>query len=121
MSGAGDFVGLEVVSERLNGHVAYVFNDLSGEVTRQAADMAFQGIYGVACLDADGLQYLYLGQGTRLSAPGFEIAGVEGSVAACLYREGEGFRVSCSGPVRVRTPEGVFAVPAGYGQPVGAR
>jgi len=121
LSGADDFVGLEVVSERLNGHVAYVFNDLSGEVTHAAADMAFQGIYGVACLDADGLQYLYLGQGTRLSAPGYEIAGVEGSVAACLYREGKGFRVSCSGRVRVRTPEGVFTVSAGFGQPVGTR
>jgi hypothetical protein len=119
LDGADGFVGLKVASDRLNGHVAYVFNDLSDETTHQAEGMTFQGIYGVACVDADGLQYLYLGKGKRFSTAEFEVVGVEGAVAVCLYREGDGFRVSCSGPVRVRLPEGEFTVPAGYGQRVG--
>ena len=79
--------------------------------------MTFQGNYGVVCMDTDGLQYLYLGQGKQLSTSEFEVAGVEDEV--CLYREDGGFRVSSSGPVLVRLPAGEFTLSAGYEQQVG--
>ena len=108
-----------MVSKQLNEQVISVFNDLSDEKIYSVEGMTFQGTYGVACVDADGLQYLYLGHGKQLATSEFEIASVEGSVAACLYRKEKRFWVSCSGPVRVRTPEGVFTVSAGYRQIVG--
>ena len=119
LNGADDFVGLEVRSDRLNGQVIYVFNDLLDEVTHTVEGMTFRGNYGVVCMDAEGLQYLYLGKGKQLSASEFEVAGVEDGVAVCLYREDGEFRVSSSGPVRVRLPEGAFTMSAGYEQQVG--
>ena len=121
LNGNANFVGLEVTSKQLNEQVIYVFNDLSDETTHSAEGIIFQGIYGVAGVNADGLQYLYLGNGKRLATSEFEITSVAGSVAACLYRKDDGFLVSCTGPVRVQTPEGVFIFSAGSRQRVGER
>jgi hypothetical protein len=114
MSGDSGFVGLEVTSEGLNGQTIHVLNDLSGEVVHETEGVTFQGVYGVTSVDTEGLVHLYLGEGKQLSVLGFSIKGVNGPVAASLHRDGDGYRVSCSGPVTVQTPEGTFSFDAGH-------
>ena len=102
LDSSGDFVALAIASDRLNRRVDTVLSDAADGVMREVAGVRFQGAYGVVSADADGLLYLYLGQGTHLSAMGFEISAVEGPVAASLYRDGDAYRVLSTGRVRVK-------------------
>jgi hypothetical protein len=105
LNGKGDCVVLIVESEHLNKRVETIFNDTGMDSLHTVEGQTFQGIYGVSCTDATGLQYLYLGHGKTLSAHGFEITAVYAPVSACLYREDGELRISTSGPVQIKTPE----------------
>ena len=115
---SGNFVAFVVVSDRLNGWTDIVLNDTSDEKMHEVEGVRFQGTYGVVSVNADGLQSLYLGHGRMVSAKGFEIVAVEAPIAACLYRDAEGYCISCSGAVHVKTPAGSQRFEKGYEQRV---
>jgi len=118
LPGRAGFVGLELTSDGPDERMVHVFNDLAGEEVHRAEGKTFQGVFGVACHDADGLMFLYLGHGRQIAVLGYGIEGIEGPVAASLYRRDGRLRVSCSGPVRVQTPEGAIPVSSGQDQPL---
>lgn len=115
LPGSGEYFCLEVTSKEKEG-VVHILNDVSGEEVYEAEGVRFQGVYGVSSFDAEGLRYLYLGHGTALSVRGFSIEAANGHVAASVYRDGDEYRVSCTGPVRVQTPEKSHDLDSGHGQ-----
>lgn len=115
LTGTGDFVGIEIALKR-DGCVIRILNDATGDSSQRLSDGTFQGAFGVISVDDGGLDYLYLGHGKEVSAGGYGIEAAEAPVAASLHRDSDGYRVSCTGPVTVRTPGGVFAFEAGDGQ-----
>ena len=111
-----NLVGIIVKSESLHERTETIFNDTAMHTVHNVEGQTFQGIYGVTCTDANGLQYLYLGYGKTISAQGFEITAMDQPVSACLYKEAAEFRISTSGPVQIKTPNQSHTVEACHAQ-----
>jgi len=86
-----DLVALAVESSGKNGlrgRVEYILNATDGDTTHTVEGIDFKGTYGVACVNDEGFQYLYLGRGERLYREGFGLDGMGASASACLYTVG---------------------------------
>jgi hypothetical protein len=119
LEGEGDFVGLQITSQKLNHRTEYILSDTSLKGVNTVKDIQFQGIYGVLSITDGGLQVLYLGHGKHLSAFGFTIGASGETVSACLYRESGRFLLSNTGPIRLQTPLGARDWTPGFAQIVG--
>lgn len=69
LDGTGTFAGLRVRSDgtgELNGRVEYILGSTDTEAHTPHRDVDFTGTFGVACVNAGGFRYLYLGRGRDL-------------------------------------------------------
>ena len=83
-----DLIALAVESDGndgLKGREEYILNATEGDTTHAVEGIDFSGIYGVACVNNEGFQYLYLGKGERLRMDGFGLDAMGASATACLY------------------------------------
>jgi hypothetical protein len=103
----GHFVGILVesnpLSEPLNGRKEYILSSTDNEVHRPLENISFQGLFGVACENAEGFQYLYLGKGTLLAHGKYRIA-ADAPVSAGLIVKGGVLYYSSTGRIRITLP-----------------
>ncbi|MFC1718447.1 hypothetical protein ACFL6S_32630, partial [Candidatus Poribacteria bacterium] len=106
-----DLVAFAVESDGddgLKGRVEYILNTTEVDTTHAVEGIDFKGIYGVACVNDTGFQYLYLGKGERLGMGGFGLDAMGESATACLYIEDGKYMISSDKELKVtfKYPEG---------------
>jgi hypothetical protein len=110
-SHGNDLVALAVESNginELNGRVEYILNATDSDTIHAVEGIGFKGIYGVACVNDQGFQYLYLGNGECLHMDGFGLDAMGESTAACLYIDDGKYIISSDQEIKVnlKCPEG---------------
>ena len=103
VSASPDFVGLEITGRA--GDKQIIFADAAGKKPVIHHDLSCTGTYGVIAEDSKGLQYLFLGHGTKISKGGYSIAAKTAGTAAALCRENDGWYITTSQPVTVTVPQ----------------
>ena len=107
----GDLVALAVESDGddgLKGRVEYILNATESATEYAGDGIDFKGIYGIACVNHEGLHYLYLGKGERLRTDGFGLDAMGASASACLYVSDGRYVVSSDKKLKIalKYPEG---------------
>ena len=72
-------------------------------------DYAFRGTYAVISEYKNERQYLFLGNGHKLSKGGYEIAAGPGNATAILCKQNGQWFVSCNNPVTLTIPVDVVS------------
>lgn len=103
-----DFVGLEISGRA--GNKQTVFADAAGKKPVTHHDLSCTGTYGVVSENGHGLQYLFLGHGTRISKGDYSITAKTAGTAAALCRESGAWYITASQPVTITVPQ---EIPAG--------
>lgn len=110
-----DLVALAVESEgidALNGRVEYILNATESDTAHTVEGIDFKGVYGVACVNDVGIQYLYLGKGACLCVDGFGLEAMGELVTACLCIKDGSYIISSDQKIKVtlKYPEGQAGV-----------
>lgn len=98
-----DFVGMEISSRAGNKQI--VFADAGGKKQITYNDQSCVGTYAVISETNTGLQYLFLGNGTKLSKGGYSITAKGGNASAALAKEGGEWYMTASQPVTIILPQ----------------
>lgn len=105
-------VGLDVKSSNSR---QLIFNATEDAAFKMGKSNEFQGAFGVVSLKGDELEYLYLGNGQKLTHGKVSLEGAEGNVRASLRFEGDQVYYSADKPVYIRLKKGkAKTFPAGY-------
>lgn len=96
------FTGLQINGKK--GDKQFVFADLEMKTEIVYDHKFFRGTYGVISEWGDELQFLFLGNGTRISGGGFDITSKSGNSSATLDHRNDGWYISCSTPIQVSIP-----------------
>ena len=102
---AKDFVGLKTKSE--SGITDYIFSCTSDSNTIQYNDKSFKGTYAVVSERTDALDYLFLGNGKRLSKGGYSITATNNTVSATLSNERDGWYFTADEKVTLTLPANI--------------
>jgi hypothetical protein len=101
------FVGLEITGRA--GDKQMVFADAAGKKIVTHKDLSCTGTYGVVSENSNGLQYLFLGHGTKISKGSYSITTKTAGTAAALCHESGAWYVTASHPVTITVPQEMLA------------
>lgn len=99
---AADFTGLEI--ESMNGHKETVFTSSTESRMISYSDMAFIGSYAVVSEIKNKINYIFLGNGKKLSKGFFSITAAKNQCNAVLSKENDGWYFSSTGQVTISLP-----------------
>ncbi len=114
---ASDFTGLEIQGKA--GDKQFVFSDAEGKVTVVRGDKSFQGTYGVINEVNNELNYLFLGNGNKITRAGYGITAKVANATAALEQKSKEWFFTSSVPVSVSFPVEIFKGKSAYKLSVG--
>lgn len=98
-----DFAG--VVVQNNNGSQQTIFSTSTGNGEVSYKDYGFRGTYAVISEQNQQIQYLFLGNGRKLSKSGFGITAASDSVSAVLCKQNDQWFLACSKSVTITLPQ----------------
>jgi hypothetical protein len=98
-----DFAGLLV--ENKNGSTQTIFSTSAGNKDVNYKEYAFRGTYAVISEYNHEIQYLFLGNGRKLSKGGFGISTAADSASAVLCKQNGQWFLTCTKPVTLTLPQ----------------
>ncbi|MES2775573.1 MAG: hypothetical protein V4722_15465 [Bacteroidota bacterium] len=107
-----DFVGLEIAGKA--GDKQIVFSDVEGKKEIKRNDQLFTGTYGVIGEGKHGLEYLFLGNGKKISSGGYGIVSSTANASAALQHGTDGWFYTASVPVVIHLPISILGKQPAY-------
>ncbi len=104
ISEQAEAAGAKIETPSLNGRTEIVLSCAGDDGFSPEKGVLAEGGFSVICFDADGLQYLFLGNGERVSWNGHFIQAAGEWTNARLYRKNGEFFYSADGPVWIGLP-----------------
>jgi hypothetical protein len=101
-----DFTGL--VIEGKAGDKQFVFSATDDKNVISYADKSFRGVYAVISEINNELQYLFLGNGSKITKAGYGIVSKSASVSAVLEKKNNDWFFTCTAPVTLVLPATAF-------------
>jgi hypothetical protein len=98
-----DFAGMVVQNK--NGTTQTIFSTALGNNDINYKAFGFRGTYAVISEDNQEIQYLFLGNGRKLSAGGFELSIAADSASAVLCKQNGQWFLACTKPVTLTLPQ----------------
>jgi hypothetical protein len=94
-------------------------DDRPQRIHRNVHGVSFEGSFGTVIRDSGGEPEVYLGSGTMISDAGVEVEAADADeIGAAVWRDGDGWRYSATGRVRVTLGGTTVVLPAAIDQPV---
>jgi hypothetical protein len=94
-----------IVVENKNGSKQTIFSASAGKSDVNYNEFGFHGTYAVISEHKNGIQYLFLGNGRKLSKGGFSILAAADSVSAVLCKQNGQWFLACTKPVTLTIPQ----------------
>jgi hypothetical protein len=98
-----DFAG--VIVENKNGSTQTIFSASAGNSEISYKEVSFRGSYAVISEYNHEIQYLFLGNGRKLSKGGFGISTAADSASAVLCKQNGQWFLACTKPVTLTLPQ----------------
>jgi hypothetical protein len=96
-----DFTGIKIQS---SGRTDYIFNRPAEGADMQHLDMRFNGVYAVVGEAAEGLEYLFMGEGQMLEKGKWRIQAKAPGAQASLSKKGDTFELVTSAEIQLKIP-----------------
>ena len=111
VNASADFTGLIIEGKEGGKQFVYSLSETGKEVIYK--DQSFIGTYAVISENKSGLQYLFLGNGKKISKDGYSIAATTNASAALEMKNKQWF-YTASAPVTITLPAGLFSGKTSY-------
>ena len=98
----GNFTALKISNKDKTEQL--VFQDIKGKELHSKVNWSFQGYLGVVSESANGIKYLYLGEGTQLTYNGYSVSSKQSKGSVNLIIEGNKYKVTTNQPSEIRLP-----------------
>jgi hypothetical protein len=97
-----EFVGLKVSGREHTEQ--YIFSDVLGKTTNEYKGYSFTGIYGVASEKDQHLEYLFLGNGSKITKDGYGLIAHDSALSAALEYKAGKWWLYAEQPVELQMP-----------------
>jgi hypothetical protein len=97
-----EFEGL--VIESITGNKDFVFSSVDKEADVSYNDKIFEGSFGVISEMNGNLNYLFIGNGSKISKGGYSISAIDKNAAAALHKENGSWYFMATKPVTLTLP-----------------